>query len=107
MRRSPDGNLRASVESEERREERFSSFSPHRLSESASFLYYPQPMHLQECFANLGHRKGEFPHSEKAALTSLALPIYPELTQVQRQSVVEAIAGYFQTTGRLGTRQAA
>jgi dTDP-4-amino-4,6-dideoxygalactose transaminase len=70
-------------------------------------VYYPVPMHLQECFASQGFRKGEFPHSEKAALTSLALPIYPELTQAQRQGVADAIAGYYQATGRLGTRQAA
>ncbi len=69
-------------------------------------VYYPQPMHLQECFANLGFRKGQFPESERAAATSLALPIYPELTQTQKQAVVESMTLFFQSSGRV-TRQAA
>jgi dTDP-4-amino-4,6-dideoxygalactose transaminase len=63
-------------------------------------------MHLQECFADLGYRKGQFPESERAALTSLALPIYPELTAPQRQAVVEGVTQFFQSAGRV-TRQAA
>jgi dTDP-4-amino-4,6-dideoxygalactose transaminase len=59
-------------------------------------IYYPLPMHLQECFSNLGHHRGEFPEAEKAALTTLALPIYPELTQAQRQHVIEAVSGYYE-----------
>jgi dTDP-4-amino-4,6-dideoxygalactose transaminase len=69
-------------------------------------IYYPQPMHLQECFANLGYHKGQFPHSERAASTSLALPIYPELTTAQKQAVIDSLAIFFQTAGRV-TRQAA
>jgi len=69
-------------------------------------IYYPQPMHLQECFANLGYRKGQFPESERAASTSLALPIYPELTPAQKQAVVEGMTLFFQSAGRI-TRQAA
>ena len=64
-------------------------------------VYYPQPMHLQECFANLGHRKGDFPESEKAALTTVALPIYPELTLAQKEHVVAAITGYYAQRGQV------
>ena len=65
-----------------------------------SEVYYPQPMHLQECFANLGYRKGEYPESERAALTTLALPIYPELTAAQKKCVVDAIACHYQVPAR-------
>jgi dTDP-4-amino-4,6-dideoxygalactose transaminase len=61
-------------------------------------VYYPLPMHMQECFADLGYQKGDFPESEKAALSSLALPIYPELTTAQKQSVVNGIVGFYQQT---------
>jgi dTDP-4-amino-4,6-dideoxygalactose transaminase len=57
-------------------------------------VYYPVPMHLQKCFAYLGHRKGDFPHSEEAALTTLAIPIYPELSEAQKQHVVDALTAF-------------
>jgi dTDP-4-amino-4,6-dideoxygalactose transaminase len=58
-------------------------------------IYYPVPLHMQKCFAYLGHKPEDFPESAKAAGETLALPIYPELDEAQLQYVVDAIAGYY------------
>jgi dTDP-4-amino-4,6-dideoxygalactose transaminase len=57
-------------------------------------IYYPVPMHLQECFASLGYTKGQMPESENAADETLALPIYPELSDAQAAYVVDRVRDF-------------
>jgi dTDP-4-amino-4,6-dideoxygalactose transaminase len=58
-------------------------------------IYYPVPLHMQQCFAYLSHKPGDCPQSALAAAETLALPIYPELEERQLQYVVDTIAGFY------------
>ncbi|HYX29546.1 MAG TPA: DegT/DnrJ/EryC1/StrS family aminotransferase [Pyrinomonadaceae bacterium] len=66
-----------------------------RAREIGNDVYYPAPLHLQKCFFDLGHGAGDFPAAETAAAETIALPIYPELSELQQEYIVNAFADFF------------
>lgn len=60
-----------------------------------SAVYYPIPLHLQQCFAHLGYRAGRFPHTEQATREVISLPVYPELRRDQLDYVIDAIRAFY------------
>jgi len=61
-------------------------------------VYYPLPLHLQECYKSLGNRKGDLPVSEKKAEEVISLPIFPELTQEEQEWVVDEIKEFIKAS---------
>lgn len=58
-------------------------------------VYYPIPMHLQPCYASLGHKPGDFPNAEKASAEVLSLPMYPEMAEEACSNVIQAVREFF------------
>lgn len=74
------------------RDELFEHLKQHDIGTD---IYYPVPLHMQQCFAYLDNSEGDFPESERAALETLALPVYPELTDEQQRYVVDVTVEFF------------
>jgi dTDP-4-amino-4,6-dideoxygalactose transaminase len=80
----------------QRRDELQAALASQRIGTA---VYYSRPLHLQPCFASLGHRSGDFPVAEAAADSVLALPLFPGIEPGQQQRVVEAVARFYRGQG--------
>jgi len=85
-----------------RRDELYDYLKEQRIS---SFIYYPRPLHLQECFKELGYRDGDLPQSELASQEALSLPVFPELREEEQEYVVKAITPFAKEGGDSGWRK--
>ena len=59
-------------------------------------IYYPLPLHMQPCFSYLGNKEGDFPVAERAARTSVAIPVFPELTKTEKDYIISSIRSFFE-----------
>lgn len=75
-----------------------------REKEIGTAIYYPHPLHLQECFAYLGYGEGDFPVAEQACREVLALPVYPELGEEQVAYVAGCVNEFYEGAGRVGVK---
>lgn len=78
----------------ERRDELQAHLNAHQIGNA---IYYPIPIHLQECYDILGYQETDFPAAEQAAAETIALPVYPELTRAQQDDVIETIHAFYRS----------
>jgi len=95
--RTVSGNLHVFNQFTIRAQKRDQLMAYLREQEIGHKVYYPVPLHLQECFQPLGYQKGDLPVSEQMASEVLSLPIYPELSEAQMELVVSTIRDFYQT----------
>ncbi len=76
----------------ERRDDLRAHLAEHGIG---SAVYYPRPLHLQPCFESLGYAQGQFPEAERACNEVVSLPVYPELSEAQQETVIGAIREFY------------
>lgn len=76
----------------QRRDELQTHLNEHGIGNA---IYYPKPLHLQECFADLGYQAGDFPLTEKACAEALAIPVHSDMTEADQTRVIDVIRGFY------------